>query len=28
MMTIIVNNDAGHWYITALQNTEIPRIVK
>jgi uncharacterized protein (TIGR02246 family) len=28
MMTIVVNNESGHWYIVALQNTETPRTVK
>ena len=28
MMTIVVNNETGRWYIVALQNTETPRAVK
>jgi uncharacterized protein (TIGR02246 family) len=28
MMTIVVNNESGRWYIAALQNTEIARTIK
>ena len=28
MMTLVVNNESGRWYIAAVQNTEIARTVK